>query len=39
MHNKLNRIKQEYDSIPIPDELNEMVDRTIASRQSFINLM
>lgn len=33
MHDKLNRMKQEYESIPIPDELNEMVNRTIASRR------
>lgn len=39
MHDKLNRMKQEYESIPIPDELNEMVNRTIASRRKKIKAM
>lgn len=34
MDDKLNRMRQEYESIPIPDELNEMVNRTIASRRT-----
>lgn len=34
MNDKLNRMKQEYESIPIPDELNEMVNKTIASRRT-----
>ncbi len=39
MHDKLNRIKQEYESTPIPDELNGMVDRTIASRRTFLLIL
>ncbi|MEK3823626.1 DUF3298 domain-containing protein [Paenibacillus sp. FSL K6-1558] len=39
MNDKLNRMKQEYESIPIPDELNEMVNRTIASRRTKIKAM
>ncbi|WP_145413235.1 DUF3298 domain-containing protein [Paenibacillus xylanexedens] len=39
MHNKLDRMKQEYESIPIPDELNQMVNRTIASRRTKIKAM
>ncbi|WP_426332786.1 DUF3298 domain-containing protein [Paenibacillus silvae] len=39
MDDKLNRMKQEYESIPIPDELNEMVNRTIASRRTKIKAM
>ncbi|WP_340023731.1 DUF3298 domain-containing protein [Paenibacillus sp. FSL K6-1096] len=39
MHDKLNRMKQEYESIPIPDELDKMVNRTIASRRTKIKAM
>ncbi|PYE49047.1 DUF3298 domain-containing protein [Paenibacillus barcinonensis] len=39
MHDKLNRMKQEYESIPIPNELNEIVNRTIASRRRTIKVM
>ncbi|MCM3132858.1 anti-sigma-V factor rsiV [Paenibacillus polysaccharolyticus] len=39
MDDKLNRMKQEYESIPIPEELNEMVNRTIASRRTKIKAM
>lgn len=35
MHDKLNRMKQGYESISIPDELNEMVNRAIASLEHF----
>ncbi|GGH50557.1 anti-sigma-V factor RsiV [Paenibacillus silvae] len=39
MSDKLNRMRREYESIPIPDELNEMVNRTIASRRTKIKAM
>lgn len=39
MHDKLNRMKREYESIPIPDELDKMVTRTIASRRTKIKAM
>lgn len=39
MHDKLNRMKQEYESIPIPNELNGMVNRTIDSRRTFLLIL
>lgn len=33
MHDKLNRMKEQYESTPIPDELTSLVNRTIAARR------
>ncbi|EFU43208.1 anti-SigV factor [Paenibacillus vortex V453] len=33
MHDKLNRMKEQYESTPIPDELSSLVNRTIAARR------
>lgn len=33
MHDKLNRMKEQYESTPIPDELSSIVNKTIATRR------
>lgn len=36
MHDKLNRMKEQYESTPIPDELSSIVNKTIATRRKKI---
>lgn len=33
MHDKLNRMKEQYESTPIPDELSSIINKTIATRR------
>lgn len=34
MHDKLNRMKEQYESTPIPDELSSVVNKAIAARRT-----
>lgn len=36
MHDKLNRMKEQYESTPIPDELSSVVNKAIAARRTKI---